>query len=63
MNRHKNHKIWFNGRHWKASEFGVEMSHHTFDGIVRMIDRRVQDQVEFAKKALAEIFEEERAAL
>ena len=59
MNRHKNWKIWFNGRHWKASEFGVEMSHHTFEGIVRMIDTRVQDQVELVKQMMAEIIQEE----
>ncbi len=55
MNRHKNHKIWFNGRHWKASEWGVEMSNHSFSGIVRMIDQRVQEQVDLARKTLAEL--------
>jgi hypothetical protein len=49
LNQHRGHKIWYNGRHWKSSQYGVEMSHETFDGMVSMIDRKVQEQVELAR--------------
>lgn len=57
-NSHKGWKIWFNGRHWKSAQWGVEMSHQTFSGIVGMIDRRIQDQADLANEVIAEMKQE-----